>query len=256
MSNSTLILSAFLLAWTLLWYTLSRLLQRMDIADIAWGMGVAVMAMLSLALSSDLSTPRIVVSTAGLVWGLRLAWHIYRRSHGRPEDARYRAWRAEWGSRVHVRSFFQVFVLQTLLMAVVSLPIIVPNLRSPPTDGEVNMVLLTVGGLLYVTGLLFESIADWQLARFLSDASNTGKVMRVGLWRRSRHPNYFGEVVLWWGIAAMALAQGAPAVVLVSPVLVTLLIFKVSGIPMLEEKMARDPKYADYIANTNVFWPF
>lgn len=255
MYPNTIILSGFLLAWILFWYILSRLLQRMDVADVAWGLGVASLALISLGLSEAAASHQLILSGAAIVWGVRLAWHIHSRSRGRGEDARYRAWREAWGRHVHVRSFFQVFVLQTVLMAVVSLPVLLLNLGSFHTEADPNSAGFAVGTLLFLFGFLFESIADWQLSRFLADTSNTGRVMRVGLWSRTRHPNYFGEVVLWWGMGIMSFSAGAPVVVMVSPLLVTFLIVKVSGIPMLEEKMSGDPKYADYIADTNVFWP-
>lgn len=247
-----MIIGVFLLVWAIGWYAISRRAQRMDVADIAWGPGIAAIALLTWATSDDPTNARSLLMTGMVtVWGGRLAWHIGRRNAGKSEDARYRKWREEWEDRVHIRGFLQVFLFQSLLMAVVVLPVWVVNAGRPVALGWAG----TAGAAIWLSGFLYEAVADRQLARFLSDPANKGKVLDTGLWGRSRHPNYFGEVVLWWGLGVMALPTPWGWAGLVGPGLITVLILGVSGVPMLERKMASDPKYAAYLATTPVFWP-
>ncbi len=247
-----MIIGAFLLVWATVWYAISRGAQRMDVADIAWGLGIAAVALLTWATSDNPSNARSLLMTGMVtVWGGRLAWHIGRRNAAKPEDARYRKWREEWGDHVHIRGFLQVFLFQSLLMAVVVLPVWVVNAGEPTPIGWVGVA----GAVIWLFGFLYEWVADRQLAQFLSDPANKGTVLNTGLWGRSRHPNYFGEVVLWWGLGIMALPTEWGWAGLVGPVLITVLILGVSGVPMLERKMASDPKYAAYLATTPVFWP-
>lgn len=230
-------------------YIVSLRFKRMDVADVAWGLGIAMIGVVSW-LESDLWDARSTTVTAlALVWGLRLAWHIGRRNLRKSEDARYAAWRAEWGATVTWRSFLQVFVLQNVLMVLVAMPLIAVNRNPLGGWGFFD----TLGLLLFLYGFWMEIVADKQLADFLRDPSNKGKVLDTGVWASSRHPNYFGEVTLWWGIGLMSIAGGWWA--LMGPAAITYLILYVSGVPMLERKMADDPKYADYLKKTSRFLP-
>jgi steroid 5-alpha reductase family enzyme len=221
----------------------------MDVADVAWGLGFVLIAWLTW-LQSDAPSLRATLVT-GLVtlWGLRLAWHIGRRNLRKSEDARYAAWRKEWGSTVGWRSFLQVFALQTVLMAIVATPLIAVNTHPASGWGFFD----TFGLLLFLYGFGMEIVADKQLADFLNDPANKGKVLDTGVWATSRHPNYFGEVTLWWGIGLMSIASGWWA--LIGPAAISYLILYVSGVPMLEKKMEADPKYADYLRKTSRFVP-
>ncbi len=247
-----MMVGAFVLVWATAWFAISMRAGRMDVADIAWGPGIAAVALLTWAISDEpFGTRSLIMTGMVVVWGARLAWHIGRRNAGKPEDARYRKWREEWGDRVRVRSFLQVFLLQSVLMAVVALPVWVVNAGEPAELGWVG----TAGAMIWLFGFIHEVVADQQLKRFLSDPENHGKVLDTGLWGRSRHPNYFGEVVLWWGLGIMALPAPWGWMGLVGPAVITYLILCVSGVPMLERKMESDPKYAAYLASTPVFWP-
>jgi steroid 5-alpha reductase family enzyme len=184
-----------------------------------------------------------------LLWGIRLSWHIGKRNLTKSEDARYAAWRTEWGNTIYWRSYLKVFVLQSVLMVLVALPLIAVN-GNPIGGWE---FFDTFGLLLFTYGFVTEILADKQLSDFLSEPSNKGKVLDTGLWATSRHPNYFGEVTLWWGIGLMSVAGGWWA--LIGPAVITYLILHVSGVPMLETKMASDPKYSEYLTKTSRFFP-
>ncbi len=242
-------LAIALVLWIIGWYLVSVRFKRMDIADVAWGLGIAGIGVLTW-LESDLRDARsTTVTVLALIWGIRLAWHIGRRNLAKMEDARYAAWRNAWGKTVLWRSFLQVFVLQALLMVVVALPLIAVNAGDGGHWGFID----TLGILLFLYGFYFEVVSDHQLGRFLAEPSNKGKVLETGLWAKSRHPNYFGEVTLWWGIGLMSLEGGWWA--LIGPAAITYLILYVSGVPMLEKKMAGDPKYSEYLKRTSVFIP-
>ena len=147
------------------------------------------------------------------IWGLRLAWHIYARHRGKPEDFRYMAWRREWGKWFYVRSYVQVYLLQGALLFLVALPVLMIN-RQP----AIALSLVSgVGVGVWLFGFLFEAAADAQLARFTRDPNNRGKILQTGLWRYTRHPNYFGEVVQWWGIWFLAIGIPADGLALSGP---------------------------------------
>ena len=233
------------------WFLAAQLKGRNDIADVAWGLGFIVAAAVSL-LAAGLYSPRgVLVSALVLVWGVRLAVHIHARNRGRGEDRRYRQWREEWGRWFVVRSFFQVFILQGLLLVLVAVPVIYAN-----GSASVPFGLLDLAGMLvWLTGFGFEAIGDWQLLRFLRDPAQKGQLMTTGLWRYTRHPNYFGEVTLWWGVWLIVLSVPGGWLTVIGPLTITLLILKVSGIPMLEKGYEGRADFADYKRRTSAFFP-
>ncbi len=185
-----------------------------------------------------------------LAWGLRLSAHITWRGWGHAEDRRYQAIRARNQPHFAFKSLFIVFGLQVLLGWLVSAPLLAALASPRPLN------LADVAGIvLCAFGIVFEAVADWQLARFQRDASLRGQVMDRGLWRYSRHPNYFGECCAWWGFFLLALGAGAPWTVL-SPLLMTVLLLRVSGVTLLEKDIAeRRPGYRDYVRRTSAFIP-
>ena len=202
MQHAFLAAAAAVLAYMIVWFFIALLLRRNDVADIAWGGGFIVAAVTSLAVSGG-GTPRaLFVTLLVVIWGVRLMVHIGLRNRGKGEDARYRAWREEWGDHVIIRSFFQVFILQGLLLLLISLPVITVNVAesSPTTLWDV------IGAVVWITGFIFEAGGDYQLLRFKKAPLHKGKVITTGLWKYTRHPNYFGEVTLWWGIYLLALS--------------------------------------------------
>jgi len=233
------------------WYLVARALTRFDVADIAWGPGFIVSALTAAAASDNLHPRAYLVMALVIVWGMRLSLHVYLRNRGKSEDARYRAWRQEWGKNANIRAFFQVFLLQGLLLLVIALPVTSAIIaeKSPFT------ILDAAGLVIWAMGFLFEAISDWQLVRFKKNPAHKGKIIMTGLWRYSRHPNYFGEVTLWWGIYLIAVAAGAGWPMIIGPLTITFLILKVSGIPMLEKKYEGNPEFEEYRQRTSAFFP-
>ncbi|XUW99796.1 MAG: DUF1295 domain-containing protein [Dehalogenimonas sp.] len=222
-----------------------------SVADIAWGPGFIIIAVTNFFISNDLVLRKILVVSFVLIWGLRLAVRIYRRNRGKGEDPRYQKWREEWGSSFLIRSYFQVFILQGVFMWLISLPVVYVMAVSTDSLGWLDLV----GTFVWVTGFLFEATADRQLDRFLSDKSNRGKILDQGLWRYSRHPNYFGEVIQWWGIFIIATNLSNAWWTVLGPLTITWLILFVSGIPLLEKSMKQNPAFQEYAKRTSVFIP-
>ena len=173
------------------------------------------------------------------IWGIRLAWHIHARNKGKGEDYRYLAWRKQWGNWFYLRSYLQVYLLQGVLLFLISLPLFVINAQGGGSLGLLDFV----GVFVWLIGFIFETVGDAQLARFIQNPLNKGKLMQGGLWGYTRHPNYFGEVTLWWGIGIISLSVPYGGWGLLGPVIITYLILKVSGIPLLEKKMEQHPDF-------------
>jgi steroid 5-alpha reductase family enzyme len=188
------------------------------------------------------------------IWGVRLASHIGRRKIGKPEDFRYVKWRKDWGAWFPIRSYLQNFLFQGVLALIVSATTIVIANSATNTTNPIHWWQIA-GILLWVFGFSFEAIGDWQLARFLKTNKTPGKIMSVGLWKYTRHPNYFGEVTQWWAIwiISLSLSNSLPAIV--SPLLITFLIVFVSGVPMLEKKYKDNPTYQKYALKTSKLIP-
>lgn len=243
--------AAAVLLYMLLWFAASLVLKRNDVADVAWGGGFIVAA-LAAQLSRGAATDRaVLVVVLVIIWGLRLAIHIGLRNRGRGEDARYRKWREEWGRYATVRSFFQIFILQGVLLLVISLPVI-----RVITAPDLSLTLMDfLGSVVWLIGFLFEAISDWQLLQYKKDPAHKGTVITTGLWRYSRHPNYFGEVTLWWGIYLIALAVPGGWTTIIGPITITALILGVSGIPMLERKYQGNAEFDEYKRRTSAFFP-
>jgi steroid 5-alpha reductase family enzyme len=240
-----------LVAMTSLWL-LSLRLRDASIADVFWGSGFAAVGVLSAAMAP--ASPRgLLVGALATAWGLRLSVHLGRRwwHHGQ-EDRRYRNMRAHWGDRFPLVSLFTVFLFQGALMWVVSLPLQAAAARG----GTAPLGALDAAGMLvFGVGLAFEAVGDAQLARFLADPAQRGQVMQSGLWRLTRHPNYFGDALVWWGIGLVAVAAGATWS-LVGPALMTFFLVRVSGVSLLEKDIGeRRPGYADYVRRTSAFLP-
>jgi steroid 5-alpha reductase family enzyme len=233
-------------------FILALILKDNSIVDVGWGLGFVLVAVLSVLRDPGFEPRHILVTALVLAWGFRLAVHIFQRNRKRGEDFRYAAWRERWGRWFVVRSYFQIFMLQGLFLILISAPLPLIN-RAPgrplgPWDAA--------GALLWLTGFFFESVADAQLARFKKDPAHKGRLIRSGLWAYSRHPNYFGEALMWWGIYAIALAVPGGWMLVFSPLLITLLLRFVSGVPLLEKKYRDRPEFQEYKKRTNAFIPW
>jgi len=240
---------AILVYVSLIWI-ISLLKKDAGIMDIFWGLGFIVTGYFYL--SADYShalQPRLLYSLV-LLWGLRLTLHIGVRNLGEAEDARYANWRQQFGAKWWWLSYFRVFILQGMVMWIVSIPLLFGLLDKAPLT-----VLDWVGILFFAVGFLVEAIGDWQLRSFKKDPSNKGKVLNTGLWGLTRHPNYFGEALLWWGFTLIAI-ELSTFWILISPIIMTWLLIKVSGVAMLDDLLKKTkPDYAEYIENTNAFFP-
>ncbi len=250
-TETFLLTGAAVLLYMCGWFLIALWRGRNDIADIAWGPGFILSAAVSLAAGGVWSQRGMLVSAMVLLWGARLAVHIHMRDRGKGEDRRYRKWRKEWGRWFLLRSFLQIFLLQGMLLVLVALPVIFINQGAPTPFSWLDA--LGVG--LWLFGFGFEAIADLQLLRFTRNPANRGHLLTRGLWRYSRHPNYFGEVTLWWGLWLLALPLPGGAWTVLGPVTITLLILQVSGIPMLESHYAGRADFADYKRSTSPFFP-
>ncbi|HEX5764852.1 MAG TPA: DUF1295 domain-containing protein [Woeseiaceae bacterium] len=199
----------------------------------------------------DTLTPRgIVVTALVAVWAIRLSAYIFWRNHGEPEDRRYRRIRERNSPGFEIKSIYLVFGLQAALAGFIALPLL-----AAVTGGAPLGLLDVAGTLLWLIGFSFEALGDWQLARFRANPANEGRVLDSGLWRYTRHPNYFGEFCIWWGFYLFAVAAGGWWTVL-SPALMSLLLLKVSGVGLLEQDMhRRRPGYVQYKWETNAFFP-
>lgn len=249
--NHYVILATVLFAYMSSWFVVSLMKKRNDVADTAWGLGFVLLAWLSAVLSEHVSVRGFLVTILVSIWGLRLAWHIHGRNKGKTEDYRYRAWREAWGKWFYVRSYVQVNLLQGVLLFIIALPVLVINLKT----GSPFNILDVVGFVVWMIGFLFESVGDAQLARFINNPENKGKLMQRGLWAYTRHPNYFGEVTQWWGLWIIAISAPNGLLTVIGPLTITILILKVSGIPMLEKKMKEHPEFAEYQRRVSTFFP-
>lgn len=255
MPETSLLLTslAVVLTYTTAVWVVSLILRDSGIMDVFWGPGFAIVVVLAAWMDSGFAARANLVQILVGVWAIRLALHIGVRNAGQPEDARYAKWRAEAGAAWWWRSWFKVFFLQGTILWIVSWP-----LQAAVTSTEPSQLTAFdwLGALVFVIGFLFESIADWQLLRFKKDPANKGKVFDRGLWRYTRHPNYFGESVIWMGVAIWALGLPGAWPTLIGPVLMIWLLLKVSGVAMLDRHMkASKPAYADYINRTSAFIP-
>ena len=247
--NAAVIAGLMLATWLVsLW------LRDASIVDVVWGPAYSLVALATALQAGGVVTTRgILVTVLAGLWGLRLGGYLFWRNHGKPEDFRYQAMRRYWGARFWLVSLLTVFTAQGLLVWLISLPVQIAVAAPEPVRlGAFD----SLGFLLCALGMTFEVVGDWQLARFRADPANRGRVLDTGLWRYTRHPNYFGDCLVWWGFFVIALGVPGGIYALVSPVAMTTLLLRVSGVALLERTLVKTkPAYADYVARTNAFVP-
>ena len=233
-------------------WVLSLAVKNASIVDIGWGLGFVMVAWAVRArVDGNTDRQRLLVAMTTL-WGLRLAGYLFARNHGKGEDYRYRAMRKRWGPRFPLISLGTVFALQGALMWIVSLPVQLGQSRVDPKIG----VLAWIGVAVWALGVFFEVTGDAQLARFKRDPANAGTVMNQGLWRYTRHPNYFGDACVWWGIALVAAETTVGRWGLIGAAVMTVLLRRVSGVTLLEKSLVkRRTGYDHYVAATSPFIP-
>lgn len=244
---------AILISITLLWI-LSVYLKDASIVDIFWGLGFVIVNGIYFYYSEDTYLRHIIIFFLVTIWGLRLSLYLAYRNIGKGEDFRYQEFRKHYGAhRYWWVSFFQVFLLQGVLILIVSLPLFGVNFYSKSNE----LVWLDYFAIvIWVIGFVFETVGDLQLTKFKSNPNNKGKVLDKGLWKYTRHPNYFGDAVIWWSYALFSIASGGYWCILGS-LFMTFLIVKVSGVALLEGTLKdKKPEYRDYIRKTNAFFPW
>jgi len=244
-----LIVSFFTLVWIL-----SVILKNAGIVDIFWGLGFVLVSAFYFISIPEHSTRKIIAMALVAIWGLRLSIHIFIRNHGKPEDYRYQEFRKKYGAkRYWWFSYFQVFLLQGVLVWLISAPLLAIQFFG---NERLFGILDIVGILVWLIGFTFEAGGDLQLARFKANPANRGKLLQTGFWKYTRHPNYFGDAAVWWAYAILCIAAGSYIPVL-SAILMTWLILKVSGVSMLEKTLINTkPGFGEYIKRTNAFIPW
>ena len=241
-----------LAAVAILWLA-SLWLKDASIIDIWWGPGIALAADIAALLSPPAGWGAAIALCLVNLWAIRLGGHIFRRHARLGEDHRYAAMRKKFGPYWWWWSLFQVFLLQGILIWLVAWPLMAVSWVGPVRPGGMEIF----GFGLAAAGLIFEAVADAQLARFRADAESKGRVLDTGLWAWSRHPNYFGDAAMWWGFFLAGLGAGGPWWLATSPLVMTVLLLKVSGVSLLEENIAeRRPAYVDYVRRTSAFIPW
>jgi len=250
MSNVYIAAAVVIACQMIFLWLLSIPLRNVSIVDIGWGIGFVLVAWLA---TQNIGGPSTILYAMVTAWGVRLAWHLWLRNHGKPEDYRYVAMREKQGPSFVWSSLLRVFTLQGVIMWIVALPITVTG-ASQAT--EPCWYLIAAGSVLWLAGMIFEVIGDWQLARFKTNPDHQGQVMDQGLWKYTRHPNYFGEFLIWWGHWLVGVAVSGAWWTVVSPLLMSFLLLKVSGVALLEKAMKkRSPEYESYIQRTSQFFP-
>ena len=229
-------------------FALALILKRRDIVDSAWGLGFITVAIAAYLQRNNESVVTILALALVSLWGLRLFVHITSRNWKKKEDYRYAQLGELRSARFWLKTYTSVFLLQGILMILISLPVIAIMY----SQNEPNYLVASIGAVIWLYGIIFESVGDFQLRKFIS-AGKKG-VMQTGLWQYTRHPNYFGEITAWWGAAIMALSFGQWWGIL-GAFTITVLITKISGIPLLEKRYASDKLYQTYAAKTSKLIP-
>jgi steroid 5-alpha reductase family enzyme len=242
--------AVFLFIYATIWFVISLVKKRNDIADIAWGLGYVMLSIFYL-INEKTSARSILINTLVIIWGLRLALHIFVRNRGKKEDFRYLNWRIQWKNNFYLRSYLQVYLLQAFFLLIIISPVIIV---SSTKQNQLN-ILDYIGVIIWLTGFLFESVADYQLLKFSKRKKEKDAILKTGLWKYSRHPNYFGEVLLWWGIFLIAVNSNLGLYSIIGPLTITILILFVSGIPMLEKHYLTNKDYLNYKNKTSLFFP-
>ncbi len=234
----------------IVWFLISIFLKRNDVADIGWGMGFVLLCTY-LALMRPIHPIVGVCYLLTFIWGIRLSFYLYKRNRRKSEDFRYLQWRKEWGRSFYVRSFLQVYVLQSMFL----LMIISPVLYAASFSTSYWSIFIVAGIVIWLIGFYWQVVGDRQLATFISERKHKEDILKSGLWAFSRHPNYFGEVVMWWGIYLIVWPLPGSLVFIIGPLTITLLIRYVSGVPMLERKYEVNQAYQAYKKQVPALFP-
>ena len=234
--------------------------------DILYGPGCFLVVftafILNLMFLGTFSLRQVIVTILVLVWSLRLSIYVYIRNHGKPEDYRYAAMRKSWerkGKNIFFKSLTKIYLLQGLIIFIVVFPVLWINVNeNPPLASFLDIagITLWIGLLIWILGFYFETIGDYQLYKFKNNLNRTKKVMDHGLWKYTQHPNYFGEVIMWWGVYIIALGVPYGFITIFGPLLITFMIIRVSGVKLLNKRYEGNDEYAQYRKRTSFFFPW
>jgi steroid 5-alpha reductase family enzyme len=247
--NLTAVISMMFMGWIL-----SLFLRNVTVVDSLWGMGFVLIAWTTFFWVDGFLVRKLILALPVTIWGTRLSLYLTWRNWGKGEDPRYGSWREKSGKHFWIVSLFKVFLLQSLFLWAISFALQYGIASKTP---EMITWLDMSGLILWGVGFLFEAVGDWQLAAFKSNPANKGKVMDQGLWAYTRHPNYFGECLMWWGIFLIAFSAPNSGWTVLSPLIITAVLLKMTGIPLTEKIMiAHRPGYTEYIQRTSAFFPW
>jgi len=240
-----------------IFFILAQVKKNNGLADIGWGMGFVVVAFTSLIYQGDYSLIPLTITALVTIWGFRLFFFLGLRNWNKPEDYRYVAMKEKWKTNLVLKAFIYVFMLQGAFLFIISLPIQLASLVSVQVNTTLQIVILVFGVLLWLIGFFFEAVGDAQLKKFKSNPTNKGKILSTGLWKYTRHPNYFGESVMWWAVWIVSLSSLVWLTVLgiIGPAFITFLLLFVSGVPLLEKKYKTNVLFQEYAKKTSVFFP-
>ena len=239
----------FVIGWAI-----SLVRKNVTIADSFWGLGFILIAWLTFFQTDGFMLRKLILSLLVTLWGVRLFIYMSIRNSGKGEDPRYASWRERHGENFWLVSLFKVFLVQALFQWIIALGVQYGQIASVPAH---LTWLDAVGALIWAVGFTLETAADLQLYMFLSDPANRGRVMDRGLWRYSRHPNYFGESLVWWGIFVIVLSTPWGVWTVVSPLVITYTLLKLTGVTLMEEtEFSDNPEYQEYVRRTSAFIPW
>jgi steroid 5-alpha reductase family enzyme len=241
--------------WIFVYYILLFLIGQIkkdnSIVDMVWGFGFLIPAWFTF-FQGEQSLNGLIVTLLVSIWGLRLSYHITKRNWSKGEDFRYVNMRKKWGEHFKlVKAFLHVYVLQMLMLMLIAVSFVHTNLYN-----DQNLSWISLFGLsIWIVGFIFEALADYQLSQFKKNPNNKGKLLTSGLHRYTRHPNYFGEATMWWGIYVIGLTTNYGLWMIISPIVITVLVRYVSGVPLLEKHYENRADYQAYAKETSIFIP-
>jgi len=247
---------------TIVWFLLSSTVclyrKNNGLIDIFWGLGFVILSLVSYFTHPIHSVESIVVTGLVLLWGMRLSIYLFIRNWNKPEDFRYAAWRKGWGRHWVRSSIFKVYLLQGVILQLIAIPIFLTNVIDRPYLNVIphgSSYFIIVGAVIALAGITIEALGDYQKSIFKKDSMNKDKLCMVGLWKISRHPNYLGEIINWIGIGIIPLGLVSGSYSLISPLLITLLLYFVSGVPLLEKRLEGRVDFESYKLTTGAIFP-
>ncbi len=246
-----------LFVFFVIFFIIAQVKKNNGLVDMAWGLGFVVVALTSLIYSGNFILSNLVITALVLIWGFRLFFFISLRNWNKPEDFRYVNMKKKWKTKIPLKAFIFNFMFQALLLFIISLPIQLANMNAIAFSSNNSYIVLALGVLLWIFGFYFESVGDNQLKKFKKNPENKGKIMQSGLWKYTRHPNYFGEAVMWWAIWVISISSFVLSSLygIIGPLVITYLLLFVSGVPLLEKKYKDNELFQEYAKKTSIFIP-